>query len=353
MCVAAVIFNPVPMADLKDMEDSNPHGAGVAWEQDGEIRFIKGLDAADIFQLQEDKVLKYPYLLHFRWATHGGKIPQLTHPFPLGPRALMGELHGGCQSLLIHNGTWNSYMHNVERFVGESGNYEIPEEIINEMSDTAIAAYMAYYDEDILDDIAWATALAEMRGGSMEIVTRGTWYDHEGNWYSNLHWKNTWSYSSSGFDYEGWNNWYKQGLGSSNKFEDTLPDSVKSNYDRYIERIVSDEIQPFACRGEADIHLSWEEYVQKYGAIKSDGPDANAPVETITARTGTTDELSFEEYVRQRYGDAAEEILACLPENGDDTERNEDDVPGIDPDIVSENFETVNEVLRRQMNCMR
>lgn len=211
MCVAAVIFEKVPLNYLQSMEQDNPHGAGIAWEQDGGIYFLKGLTAQEIYDLQEAGAMTYPYLLHFRWATHGDKVPELTHPFPLGPRALLGETSGMADRVLIHNGTWGFYESRVERFMNE-GNYELPEELVNSGSDTALAAWLAAYDEEILDSVMWATVLAEMRWTTdlegnekrtMDITTRGTWYDKDGNWYSNLNWVPGTSYGNSSY----WRNW--------------------------------------------------------------------------------------------------------------------------------------------------
>lgn len=231
MCIAAVIFSPLSYDYLKAMEEDNPHGGGVAWESRGSIFFLKGLTAKEIFELQEDKVIGYPYLLHFRWATHGDQIPELTHPFPIGPRALLGELSGLVDKLLIHNGTWPSYATQATSHMS-AGNYEFPEELVAQVSDTAIAAWLAYYDENILDSVPWATAVAEMRNTvdengnpvrTMDITTRGQWYDKEGNWYSNLNWvpfKNWSSYYSS--EYKSSNSLYQ-----SNNWESCVDEDCK------------------------------------------------------------------------------------------------------------------------------
>lgn len=231
MCVAAVIFEKVSYKYLQHMEDDNPHGAGVAWEQDGAIHFLKGLTAKEIYDLQEAGVMSYPYLMHYRWATHGDRVPELTHPFPLGPRALLGETSGSADRVLIHNGTWSYYDGIVERFMND-GNYELPEELIQCASDTALAAWLAEYDESILDSVMWATALAEMRETTdaegnlkrtMDITTRGQWYDKDGNWYSNLNWVPG---ESSAYNFRNWRNW-----GSTGNWSTSCEDSAgESSY---------------------------------------------------------------------------------------------------------------------------
>lgn len=183
MCVAAIIREPVPANYLRCMDEDNPHGGGVAWiNAAGELEFRRGLDHEAIFHLQQSGVLTYPYLLHFRWATHGSRIAQLTHPFPTGHRAFDGELGGVADEVLIHNGVWNDYP-NWEPFIEG-----VADELLLDTSDTAIAAYFYKWYPDIGDDIPWAVAAARVVHGEMLITKHGGWTEHEGNEYSNLSW---------------------------------------------------------------------------------------------------------------------------------------------------------------------
>lgn len=185
MCVAAVIFKPVPLSDMEMMDSDNPHGAGVAWQRGNKIAFKRGLDAKQIFEMQESGELTYPYLMHYRWATHGEKVGELTHPFPLGVRALFGELEGECESVLIHNGTWNRAWNAL---VGVPGVDDLPPELFVGQSDTSIAAYLAQNNEAILDQVQWATVVAFMKDGALDFTVRGSFSEHNDNWYSNLNW---------------------------------------------------------------------------------------------------------------------------------------------------------------------
>lgn len=360
MCVAAVIFKPVPLQDLECMENDNPHGAGIAWEANGTIRFLKGLTAKEIHQMQEDEVITYPYLMHYRWATHGARINELTHPFPLGPRALFGELSGEADAVLIHNGTWNRYTQEALRHVS-AGNYEIPDELIDVASDTAVAAWLALYDQSILDDVPWATAVAEIKPGTdgqptMEITTRGTWSDHEGNWYSNLNWLTSyWTYYTPPTTGKGY-------------------DSELTNWDRYINRVHRGEVEPFSLRNKEDEHLKWDDYVDKYGAPEPKSESAQTTVESgsSSGASSATRVTDWESYLEARYGkEGAKTIQSCFGDSGNrdckfgnecGEDCLEDLISGsgaeasgqevevdIDPDLVSEDFETVNEALRRKM----
>lgn len=185
MCVAAIIYKPVTRRYLDLMQENNPHGAGVAWlrETGGvkSIAWIKGLDAEEIHQLQESGALTYPYLLHFRWATHGPKVPELAHPFPLGPDAFFHDMEGEARSVLIHNGVWYGYSKHIPPWLNE--------EVHPFLSDTQVAAYVASFNEDILDEVNWATAVMRLGAdNSLELKSRGRWFQHSENWYSNLTW---------------------------------------------------------------------------------------------------------------------------------------------------------------------
>lgn len=182
MCVAAVISTPVSLVDLKKMEDENPHGAGIAWlDRRGRLRFLRGITAEQIFALQK-QALTFPYLLHFRWATHGDKIKALCHPFPVGHRALLGETKGTADKVVIHNGIWGDF----EAWLPSIPPADIK---IPSLSDTAIAAYFLASVPELAEHMSWAVATAEIHDGALHIERFGsTWAQHEGNMYSNLRW---------------------------------------------------------------------------------------------------------------------------------------------------------------------
>src|SRR5687767_4214709 len=99
MCVALVVNEDTcpTLQDLLHMEKDNPHGAGVAWAGKTRVHYRKGLKATQVFRLLQR--IPRPALVHFRWATHGAKLPHLTHPFPLGEKALTSyRLKGSAQA---------------------------------------------------------------------------------------------------------------------------------------------------------------------------------------------------------------------------------------------------------------
>jgi hypothetical protein len=220
MCVAAIINKPVSKHHLECMDEDNPHGGGVAWVDRGKLRFKRGLHAADIFAMQEAGVLTFPYLLHFRWATHGDRIPQLTHPFPTGRRAFKGELEGTAREVLIHNGVWNDYDEFFE-LVDRSVSWKT----LKETSDTAVAAYFYAEFPDIGDEIPWAVATARVKNKAIDIRKHGGWSEWEGNEYSNLTWL-PWRENPAYSNY----NWKKDGKGGWTWGEDEYKAHERAAY---------------------------------------------------------------------------------------------------------------------------
>lgn len=247
MCVAAIIHKPVSFESMHCMDTDNPHGAGVAWFADGQLRFKRGLKAEHIYAMQESGEITYPYLMHYRWATHGDRIPELTHPFPTGPRAFAGELEGTAEQVIIHNGVWNDYVNWLE-WIDSS----VPTEAIMSSSDTGVAAYFYAEFPDIGHQIPWAVASATVKdspdGAKMEIVKHGGWSVWQGNEYSNLNWLPTkeWWQSEQGGGRRSWRSY--AGYGRSNwssrggwSWEDVKEDGTDNGWDEYVRWKYGDE----------------------------------------------------------------------------------------------------------------
>lgn len=184
MCVAAVIERDLSLEDLKKMASANPDGGGIAYPDGDTIAYRKGLTAEEVHALQQ--YLPRPYFVHFRIATKGAKIPELTHPFPIGMQAFSDDLVGFARAVLMHNGTWNDYDRYVPAGIKRT-----------EVSDTQVAAYACAFDEDLLNKVGWSNAIMRAAGdGRADITLRGQWSEHEGNQFSNLHWRREYTYGN-------------------------------------------------------------------------------------------------------------------------------------------------------------
>ncbi len=341
MCIAATIFNKVPLNYLESMHEDNPDGGGVAWYENGRIQFARGLDARQIFAMQESGEIKLPYLLHFRWATHGQSVPQLTHPFPIGPRALFGELRGECDRVLIHNGTWGGF----EKAIPNEP-MEFPEELLAYQSDTAIAAWLADHDESILALVPWATAVAFVSNGEMDVTTRGRWYDKDGNWYSNLTWvpyeKSTNYYAKGGYTGPGDTGTYHFNPGKTH--------TQSTNWEEWAAKYKVARPTPSGPPDRADYSKEdsdRETWLNGYERGMTDTEKLaelarkhEARRDVIKQKWEAREGMSWDDYLRIKYGSKAGTVRDAY--GHDDTQ-----VP--DADVVSEDHEIVNSILARNM----
>lgn len=89
MCL--LLFKPadreIPYNYLENGANSNPHGAGIA-VADGERLIIQKSQKWGAKEIQKalDKFKGHPAIVHFRFATHGSKNYQNTHPFWLNDK---------------------------------------------------------------------------------------------------------------------------------------------------------------------------------------------------------------------------------------------------------------------------
>lgn len=199
MCVAIHVPGGVTrpsLEDMKKMETSNPHGAGIGWfdPDTGRCRWIKGLSAEGVQAVMERLDSDFALLIHFRWASAGDRSKGLCHPFPIGaaPDLANGKPdvkwdlaeEGEADEIMIHNGHWSSW----ERWKPK----RLPG---GPWSDTRLAAYLADIEPTILHEL----------GGKVAVMNRfrttliGYWTEEHNVYYSNTSWR----YSGTGSMYSG------------------------------------------------------------------------------------------------------------------------------------------------------
>jgi hypothetical protein len=89
------------------MFEANDQGAGIAWREGKEVVWKKGLKLGEIQDLIANTPM--PFCAHFRIASMGGPIPQLTHPFPVSGDVSL-ELEGRTKgNVVFHNGHWSEW----------------------------------------------------------------------------------------------------------------------------------------------------------------------------------------------------------------------------------------------------
>ena len=175
MCVILICPARVrpDQSTLNACHAANPHGAGVAWRDAGQVRWRKGLAPADLGEFIAD--LSGEIVIHFRWASVGRVTPQLCHPFPVSSRATT-RLSGHARAVLFHNGTWPAWRRTLQGMPRQ----RVPE---GELSDSRVAASLAA--------LCGSNVLARLPGryvffGAHDTEVFGDWQRWKGMQASNL-----------------------------------------------------------------------------------------------------------------------------------------------------------------------
>ena len=183
ICVSKAGERQPTKAELVQMWNRNPDGAGYMYAKNGRVHIHKGFMSFNEFYRNlrnENLTDSDPVVYHFRIATQGGINPQMTHPF-----ALTSDLNKTqaldvlCQLGIAHNGI-----------------IELTSDGDKVFSDTAkfIAGYLTRIIRKQADvrDAACLEIIEELAGGrwalldkSGYIATVGKWESYRGLMFSN------------------------------------------------------------------------------------------------------------------------------------------------------------------------
>ena len=175
MCLA--ILQPagtdVPLTRLRQAAINNPDGCGYAYLTPSGVQTRKGRNWAEIEPAYLAAVRRYgstsPFLVHFRWATHGSVSTRNTHPFRLAD--------GGA---MIHNGI----IHNVDQPEGMSDTRYFVRAVIDRLP--LGWQHDALYREMIARYIGSGNKLAFLGpDGSTLLINGAQGETYAGVWYSN------------------------------------------------------------------------------------------------------------------------------------------------------------------------
>ena len=195
MCVIYACHAQTPSAEELTLgADNNRDGAGIAWidkfnTKDASVNWLKGLPStakAVLDAIEENKVA-YPFLIHYRTASIGGKSADLTHPFPITNK-LEPWTAGKTRRVLMHNGHLGSWQDWFKRIMFAAPDLEIPH---GPWSDSrALAAVVNVKGEGVLEFIIESSrvvvldAIASSGYKKTEplsyIRTYGTWLEKDG-----------------------------------------------------------------------------------------------------------------------------------------------------------------------------
>lgn len=164
---------------LRQADRENPHGWGIMHPKDGKIEVYKGFKIKKLLSYMEEKLpADTPFVLHFRWATHGTLAIQNVHPFRVTDDLWMahnGVLQGITPRGSEHSDTWH-FAHDIMRpYVEKHPHMPGHEQFI---------PILEKYLQD--KKMGYSNKLAFLQPtGKILIVNRKQGEEHEGCWYSN------------------------------------------------------------------------------------------------------------------------------------------------------------------------
>lgn len=111
MCVIYSCYEKTPSREeLANGAESNTDGAGICWIKNfntpkAATVWVKGLKSTPdaVLEAIEKHKITYPFGIHYRTASIGGKCDELTHPFPITDD-LEDSTEGSARRVLMHNG---------------------------------------------------------------------------------------------------------------------------------------------------------------------------------------------------------------------------------------------------------
>lgn len=197
MCVIVVKPRGIkipPKSILQKCWDHNSHGVGYAINIKGETDTYvqKGFMDFDGFykSLMEENIRKSDILImHFRLFTHGKKIPEHTHPFPVSKDKTDLELLAYSSNMICaHNGVF--HLANQPNDISDTMYY-----IQFWLTKFKLASLISDKTEveRLTKDIDFSK-LALLINGTMHLL--GSWEKHQGCYYSNLYFLHTYTWSS-------------------------------------------------------------------------------------------------------------------------------------------------------------
>lgn len=187
MCV--IIVKPAGLdlpaeSTLEKCWRHNRDGAGFAYSDGNRVHFHKGFLTFDDFidALNAEYNPDHSFILHFRWATHGGVNQAMTHPFSCASSTPLTRLSGSVKIAVFHNGVIGC-VHATES-----------------LSDTAVYSTTELYrlykaNPDFYRDNATLSNIRFQTGSKFAFLTSERWtttpgfrYYSDGCLYSNFNW---------------------------------------------------------------------------------------------------------------------------------------------------------------------
>ena len=195
MCIIAVCRDrKLSEEELLACWENNSDGAGMAWFDNKYHVIEKGYMNIDLFKERYSEIDILPHVVHFRIATAGGVIPQLTHPFICSKMSPLEIEWKGKEPVLFHNGIISNWQ-DLAKIIGvETPNHW--------WSDTRVmASIVSRVDLDFLTEEGGKYVILVNK----EIKIYGKFIEHLGIEFSNSGYEESW-FNYKTFNYGSWYN---------------------------------------------------------------------------------------------------------------------------------------------------
>lgn len=182
MCVIIACYKTFPSLDtLTQCETANPDGGGLAYIEQNQVKWYKGLSAKKIYSMRNKG--DYPKVIHFRIATVGGKLDELCHPFPITADAQLTTA-GTANQVIAHNGHYLEWEDRLWQGI-LAQKLTLPD---GKWSDTRALAWLAYHFGNSI--LSLSNELIAHLNGNKQLTLYGTgWKKEKDIWFSNVLWK--------------------------------------------------------------------------------------------------------------------------------------------------------------------
>lgn len=238
MCIAILTKPGIVVSDdhLKNSQETNPDGCGLAWVQPGgKLKVFKTLDFAEFKRVYAKVCAKFPEsnkLIHFRIRTHGNVDVQNCHPF------VVDKDHA-----FIHNGTITMTAPS-DKAAAYSDTFLFNKHILQNINLNIPNWMTEYWIKAMLQKMIDHSKIVVLRSDNNVLIVnedKGHWLDDV--WYSNYSYKAskaTYSYGGKGKEHQNNKDWRKQ-VEAERKFRESVPGATHVLYGY-------DDIKMYAAR---------------------------------------------------------------------------------------------------------
>ena len=163
---------------------NNPHGCGIMWADQGEVKVTQGVWKFDQIWEHLEALEGTPYAMHRRWVTRGKLGDAQCHPFRLTEKSLQGR-----DIWMMHNGTMFFLNNEVKKFNDRKSDTQIfaghLAEVLRGQSDPEIL-----FSDDVQDKMKSSMGghnrlLFMTDEGKTHILNRSQGVEDSEFWYSN------------------------------------------------------------------------------------------------------------------------------------------------------------------------